>query len=146
MPAGLEAGGDDGIDAGLLKRRSLIGCCRCANRDDAIRPALVQNLFWRNSDDEERSESSKVGDRCRQSLRRQPTKRTLNDGIVDSEFRRDSVLIPAGRHHADTSKINSSSTGTPSGRLATPYTSRLGFLSFPKTSCSNSEAPSAIFG
>src|SRR5207244_11277554 len=45
-----------------------------------------------------------------------------------------------------TSKITSSSTGVPSGRLATPYTKRQGFLSFPKTSCSNSEAASATFG
>ena len=48
--------------------------------------------------------------------------------------------------HPATSKITSSSTGAPSGRLATPYTKRQGFLSFPKTSCSNSEAPSATFG
>jgi hypothetical protein len=42
--------------------------------------------------------------------------------------------------------MSSSSTGVPRGRLATPYTSRDGFLSFPKTSCSSSEAPSATFG
>jgi len=29
------------------------------------------------------------------------------------------VLIPAGLHYADTSKINSSSTGTPSGVVTT---------------------------
>jgi len=45
MPPSFEARGGDGIDAGLLKRRSLIGCCGCAYRDDAIRPALIQNLF-----------------------------------------------------------------------------------------------------
>src|SRR5207302_3985029 len=50
------------------------------------------------------------------------------------------------KHQVETSKITSSSTGAPSGRLATPYTKRQGFLSFPKTSCSNSEAPSATFG
>ncbi len=61
------------------------------------------------------------------------------------EFGHEPVPIPRGKHHA-TSKITSSSTGVPSGRLATPYTSRQGFLSFPKTSCSNSEAPSATFG
>src|SRR5215471_1852708 len=44
-----------------------------------------------------------------------------------------------------TSKMISSSTGVPSGRLATPYTRRQGFLSLPKTSCSNSEAASATF-
>lgn len=56
------------------------------------------------------------------------------------------VPIPGGKHQADTSKITSSSTGVPSGRLATPYTKRQGLLSFPKTSCSNSEAASATFG
>src|SRR5499427_4695766 len=61
-------------------------------------------------------------------------------------FRAEPVLVQRGRHQFDTSKINSSSTGVPSGRLATPYTRRLGFLSLPKTSCSNSEAPSATFG
>jgi hypothetical protein len=54
--------------------------------------------------------------------------------------------IPRAENQSDTSKTNSSSTGVPSGRLATPYTRRLGFLSLPKTSCSNSEAPSATFG
>jgi len=34
----------------------------------------------------------------------------------------------------------------PSGRLATPYTKRQGLLSLPKTSCSNCEGASAIFG
>ena len=66
--------------------------------------------------------------------------------LDDPEFRGEPGLIPARRHYTDTSKINSSSTGVPRGRLATPYTSREGFLSFPKTSCSNSEAPSAIVG
>src|SRR6516164_4159613 len=47
---------------------------------------------------------------------------------------------------ADTSKITSTSTGVPRGRLATPYTNRLGFLSLPNTSCSSFEAPSATFG
>src|SRR5260370_15678886 len=45
-----------------------------------------------------------------------------------------------------TSKMISSSTGVPSGRLATPYTEPQGLLAFPKTSCSNSEAASATFG
>src|SRR5258708_13759558 len=45
-----------------------------------------------------------------------------------------------------TSKMSSTSTGVPSGRLATPYTKRLGFFCFPKTSCSSSEAPPATFG
>src|SRR4029077_17504757 len=61
-------------------------------------------------------------------------------------LRREPIPIRGSKHHVDTSKISSSSTGVPSGRLATPNTIRQGFLSFPKTSCSNSEAPSAIFG
>jgi hypothetical protein len=54
------------------------------------------------------------------SSAKQSAERTLNDGIVDPEFRCESVLMPARRHYADTSRINSSSTGTPRGRLATP--------------------------
>ena len=45
-----------------------------------------------------------------------------------------------------TSKMTSSSTEVPSGRLATPLTRRQGFLFSPKTSCSNSDAASAILG
>lgn len=45
-----------------------------------------------------------------------------------------------------TSNMISRAVGAPSGRLAAPYTKRLGFLSFPNTSCSSSEAPSATFG
>lgn len=45
-----------------------------------------------------------------------------------------------------TSKMISRAVGAPSGRLAAPYTKRLGFLSFPKTPCSSSEAPSATCG
>src|SRR5262249_30078418 len=44
------------------------------------------------------------------------------------------------------SKMTSNSIGVPSGRLATPYTRRQGLLSFPKMSCSNSEAASATLG
>jgi hypothetical protein len=36
-----------------------------------------------------------------------------------------------------TSNMTSNSTGVPNGRLATPYTSRQGLLSFPKTSLSS---------
>src|SRR4029077_13531908 len=115
--------------------------CKGANLCDCF-----FDRFRRQAVPSERAESAKVRDRCRKFLWCPSAQRTLNDGIVYPEFRCEPVLIPAGRHYADTSKINSSSTGTPSGRLATPYTSRLGFLSFPKTSCSNSEAPSAIFG
>src|SRR5216684_7914029 len=50
------------------------------------------------------------------------------------------------RLYPSTSKMTSNSTAVPSGRLATPYTRRQGFLSFPKTSCNNSEAASATFG
>ncbi len=44
MATGFKARGDDGIDAGILKYASLVGCCRRANRDDPFRPALIQNL------------------------------------------------------------------------------------------------------
>src|SRR5580704_10563798 len=45
----------------------------------------------------ERSESTKVGNRCRQLLGRQSAKRALDDGIVDPEFRGEPILIPARR-------------------------------------------------
>ena len=61
--------------------------------------------------------------------------------------RRNFTPVLLHRHsYTPTSKMTSSSTGVPSGRLATPYTRRQGFLSFPKTSCSSSEAASATFG
>jgi len=41
--------------------------------------------------------------------------------------------------------MSSRATGAPNGRLATPHTKQPGFRSFPKTSCNNSEAPSATF-
>src|SRR6267143_2441311 len=47
-----EAGSDDGIHAGLLKCRTLLGCGRRANRDDMFRPALFQNFLWRDPVDE----------------------------------------------------------------------------------------------
>ena len=56
------------------------------------------------------------------------------------------VLIFYSSLFADTSKITSSSTGVPSGRLATPYTERHGFFSFPKICCNKSEAASATLG
>src|SRR6185369_17193036 len=46
MPAGFETGSYDGIHAGLLKGRTLFGCGCRANRDDAFRPALIQDFFW----------------------------------------------------------------------------------------------------
>ena len=45
-----------------------------------------------------------------------------------------------------TSKATSSSMGIPSGRLATPMTSRTAILSLPKMSRNRSDAPSATFG
>jgi len=66
----------------------------------------------------------------------------LNDGIVDAEFRGEPVLIH-GVAHGYLQKFNSSSTGTPSGRLATRTRVARVFV-FSETSCSNSEAPSAI--
>src|SRR5580700_1081950 len=112
------------------------------------RANLCDHVFDRRRRQRERakrSKSTKVGNGRCQSLRSKPAERTLNDGVLNPQLVSEPVPIPRGRRHADTSKINSSSTGTPSGRLATPYTRRHGFLSFPKTSCSNSEAPSAIF-
>src|SRR6266852_8619118 len=52
MPAGFEAGSDDGIHAGLLKCRTLFGCSRRANRDDVFRPALIQDFLWWDPVDE----------------------------------------------------------------------------------------------
>src|SRR6266849_8325943 len=48
MPPGFEARSDDGIYAGLLKCRALLGCCCRTNRDDAFRPALIQDFLWRD--------------------------------------------------------------------------------------------------
>src|SRR6266404_3035158 len=47
-------------------------------------------------------------------------------------------LAIAGKYplYPATSKMTSSSTGAPSGRLATPYTKRQGALFSPKTFCS----------
>src|SRR6266436_2003420 len=52
MPAGFEAGSDDGIHAGFLKCCTLFGCGGCTNRQDAFGPALLQDFSWRNSKDE----------------------------------------------------------------------------------------------
>src|SRR6202040_1560889 len=52
MSPGFEAGGDDGIHAGLLKCRTLFGCGRRANRDDVFRPAFFQNFLWWDPTDE----------------------------------------------------------------------------------------------
>src|SRR5580704_14493788 len=52
MPAGLEARGDDGIDAGRLKGRTLVWRGRRADRDHAFRAALFQDFPWRNPTDE----------------------------------------------------------------------------------------------
>src|ERR1700680_4762047 len=40
--------------------------------------------------------------------------------------------------------MTSSSTGAPSGRLATPYTKRQGLLAWPTTSCSSADAASGL--
>src|SRR5579863_2035230 len=211
MPAGLEAGSGDGVDACLLERNGFIGCCGHANGDDVFRAAFLQNFFWRNSEDEaeyghlrveqhadlildpnrrkrfvyrirssqsrkmcgerrktsfegifvrssgasvfhrnpqihcerfggkranlcdyvfdcfgcqrvraERSESAKIGNGSGQPLRGKPAERALNDWVFNTELCCQPVAIPGGWRHADTSKITSSSTGAPSGRLATP--------------------------
>src|SRR5580704_5030295 len=52
MAPGFEAGSDDGIHAGLLKRRTLFGCGRRANRDDAFCSALFQDFAWWDAVDE----------------------------------------------------------------------------------------------
>src|SRR5216684_8904169 len=52
MAPGFEAGGDDGIHAGVLKCCTLFGCGRRADRHDVFRPALFQDLLWRNPVDE----------------------------------------------------------------------------------------------
>src|SRR5260370_7271211 len=52
MAPGFEAGSDDGIHAGILKCRTLFGCGRRANRDDAFRSALFQDFAWWNPVDE----------------------------------------------------------------------------------------------
>src|SRR6266699_6085021 len=52
MAPGFEAGSHDGIHAGLLKCCTLLGCGRRANRYDVFRPALFQDLLWRDPIDE----------------------------------------------------------------------------------------------
>jgi hypothetical protein len=52
MSPSLKTRGDDGIQAGVPKYCRLVGCCRRANRNDALRPALVQDLRRRNAADE----------------------------------------------------------------------------------------------
>src|SRR5262249_3025621 len=59
---------------------------------------------------------------------------------------REPPMNPHSFSPASTSKISSSSTGTPSGRFATPSTMRAGILPAPNTSRKTSDAPSAIFG
>ena len=50
------------------------------------------------------------------------------------------------RRHSATSRITSSSTGMPNGKLATPSTMRTDVLSFPKMLSNSSDAASATFG
>src|SRR5579872_4897719 len=52
MSSCFEAGSDDRIHAGLLKCRTLFRCGRRANRDNALRPALLQDFVGGNSEDE----------------------------------------------------------------------------------------------
>src|SRR6266850_253607 len=67
-----------------------------------------------------RPKAAEIRDRRRQLLRRQPPERPLDNGKLDTECRREPVTTPGSDHRADTSKMTSSSTGVPSGRLATP--------------------------
>src|SRR6266851_9964346 len=48
MSPGFEAGSDDSVHAGLLKRRALFGCGRRADGHDAFCAALVQDFAWGN--------------------------------------------------------------------------------------------------
>ena len=50
------------------------------------------------------------------------------------------------RRHSATSRITSSSTGMPKGKLATPSTIRTDVFSFPKMLSNSSDAASATFG
>src|SRR5258708_14711930 len=52
MSPGCETGSDDGVHAGVLKRRTLFGCGRRANGHDAFCAALVQDFAWWNPVDE----------------------------------------------------------------------------------------------
>ena len=85
------------------------------------------------------------------SRRRQPAL-ALRDDEATSRTRlehwpsNDCGYRRVGRVHRRTSKMTSSSTGTPSGKLATPKTRRLEILSSPKTSLSSSDAASATRG
>src|SRR5258708_40015146 len=118
----------------------------------------------------ERTEAAKIRDGRCQSLRRQTTKRALNDRVVDSQARRDTSVVPLRRRanglllhnplkatgrdrlasvcvsYSATSKMTSSSIGIPKGRLATPITSRTDVFSKPKTSRNRPEAASATVG
>src|ERR1700747_2496145 len=55
MPAGFEAGSDNGVHAGLLKCRTLFGCGRGANRDDVFRSTFFQDFLWWDPVDEAES-------------------------------------------------------------------------------------------
>src|SRR6478752_30179 len=52
MPAGFEAGRDDGIDASRIECGRLVAGSSRADRGDAFAAALVQDLPWRNTKDE----------------------------------------------------------------------------------------------
>src|SRR5437879_4195139 len=67
-----------------------------------------------------RPKAAEIRHRRRQLLRRQPPERPLDNGTLNPECRREAVTTPGVDHRADTSKMTSSSTGVPRGRLATP--------------------------
>src|SRR6266404_2573257 len=144
MSPGLESGSDDRIHAGLLKCCCLMGCGRRANRDDVFRPALLQDFLWWDPVDEAEHGYLLVQQDASLILKSYP-----RIGFVLWTRRPQGCDMGSKWRKAFVERVfirSSSTIVTPSGRLATPYTNRPGFLSFPKTSCSSSEAPSAIFG
>src|ERR1700753_1253943 len=69
----------------VFHRHPQIHCERLRWRGANLRNPIVDGS-WGQAGRTERSESAKIRDRCSQFLRGQPTKRTLNNGIVDSKF------------------------------------------------------------
>ena len=52
MPAALEAGSGDGVDASFLQRDRFLRCGGGPDGDDALSAALVEDLLRRNPEDE----------------------------------------------------------------------------------------------
>src|ERR1700689_4665385 len=78
-------------------------------------------------------------------------KRIVISRVSLNNFSKNMSFIPGKVHHRQvdqgfTSRMTSSSTGEPSGRLATPKTRRDEIVPSPKTSRSSSDAASATLG